>query len=339
MLKRLFEIDSDILKLCTNDGAILVSNKLNGRIFCSIGDELIHQLRDDLARNPNPNEFNNIGGNSLWPAPEGGQFAYNYLGDGKWQVQDAINRQLSTTVSCNSNAIEIGKDLKLSNNRGADIKMRYQRRIVPADISELLSEFKVSGLSYVTDESLTPQEQYPIDQVVIAAWSLEQFPGADGVTAFGRLTGEAAGCINDDFYGNPHPRLSYHGNCFKFELGGAERLQIGIKAASRPELIGSYSPARGILAIRMTPERTDGKYLNIADNEQKNGLYSAADSFSIFNGAGELNFHELETIAPMNSENGILTGSRLHSQTMIFKGTPSQLECLLRKYFKVEVIV
>lgn len=338
MLKRLLEFDKNILKLNSNDGVVLVSNKLGGRIFCAVGDELMHQFRDDLAYNPNPDEFNNIGGNSLWPAPEGGQFAYNYLGDGQWLVQDAINSQPTETVSSNSDILEIGKNMRLSNNLKAEIKMRFQRRITPVDISSLLDEFKVSGISYATDESLIPLEQYTIDRVVVAAWSLEQLPAADGVIAFGRLAGKADGCVNDDFYGNPHPRLSYHGNCFKFMLGGPEKLQIGIKASFQPELLGSYNPEKGTLAIRSTPPRTDGKYINIADNEQKNGLYSTADCFSIFNGGSELNFHELETIAPMECENNILRGSNLHSQTMIFRGTKENLECLLQKYFKIEVI-
>lgn len=337
MLQKLREIDGNLLKLDCGDGAVWVSNKLNGRIFCSVGDELIHQFRADLAANPDPAEFNNIGGNSLWPAPEGGAFAYNYLPDGKWVVQDAVNRRPTETVTQEPGRVSVAKNMELMNRSGRRIRMRLERRIFAGGIREILSEYRLQGLAYRTEEALTPSEQYRTDDVVVAAWSLEQLPGADGIVAFGRVGGDAAGCINDDFYGNPHPRLSYHGNGFRFELGGPERLQIGIKAASRPELIGSYDPKRGILVIRTTPPRNDGQYINIADNDQPDGVYSAADRFSIFNGA-ELGFHELETIAPMNSENGVLTGSRLESTTMIFKGPKASLKNCLHEYFRIAFI-
>jgi hypothetical protein len=337
MLRQTREKDGNLSKLDCGNGAVWISNKLNGRIFCSLGSEMVHQFRADLAANPDPVEFNNIGGNSLWPAPEGGPLAYNYRPDGKWVVQDAINRQPTVTTAQEPGFASVAKDMQLVNREGRSIAMRFERSVFTGDIRDLLSEYQLLGLSYRTEEALTPLAEYRTDEAIAAAWSLEQLPGADGIIAFGRVGGDAAGCINDDFYGNPHPRLSYHGNGFRFELGGPERLQIGIKASSRPELIGSYDAKRGIVVIRTTPPRTDGRYINIADNDQPGGIYSAADQFSIFNGA-ELGFHELETIAPMNSENGILTGSRLESTTMIFKGSGEHLRRCLREHFGIDFL-
>jgi hypothetical protein len=223
----------------------------------------------------------------------------------------------------------------LSNRQGEQIKMRFLRNVKALPLSEICQKYKLSGAGYHSDESLTPIGEYPIDKVLVSAWSLEQFPGAEGITAFGKLGQDANGCINDDFYGNPHPRISYNDNVFIFKLGGAARLQIGVKAAYKPELIGTLDESRGLLIIRTTPARNDGRYINIADNEQVNGVYSAADSFSIFNGSSELNFYELETIAPMSEHNGILAGSRLESETMIFKGEIADLKRCLNEYFKV----
>ena len=53
--------------------------------------------------------------------------------------------------------------------------------------------------------------------------------------------------------------------------------------------------------------------------------------FSIFNGSQELNFHELETIAPMTVDaDGNIIGSELHSTTLICQGSTEDLE----KYLK-----
>ena len=102
------------------------------------------------------------------------------------------------------------------------------------------------------------------------------------------------------------------------------------------ELIGSFDAARGVAVLRWTPARKDGKYINFADNDQKNGAFSAADQFSIFNGADELNFHELETLAPMTlDEKGCVTGSELNSETLILRGESSKVAAILKETFGV----
>ena len=54
--------------------------------------------------------------------------------------------------------------------------------------------------------------------------------------------------------------------------------------------------------------------------------------FSVFNGSQELNFHELETIAPMQvDEDGFITGSELYSTTLICQGKPEDLNAYLKK--------
>ncbi|MFA5688017.1 MAG: DUF6786 family protein [Kiritimatiellales bacterium] len=338
MLSLLKEYDAAVQTIRSGAGTIIVSPGLQGRIFCEVDGTFVHRLDEAILKNPDPVEFNNFGGNSLWPAPEGGAYAYNYLADGKWTVQPAMNRQPAQIIMSTAEQIEIAKDMQLSNRRGADIALRFFRRITPADIRELLNGYQLRGVAYCTDESLVPLAEYKLDDVVVSAWSLEQLPDADGVIAFGRVNGAVENCINADFYGNPHSRLSYYENGFRFELGAADRLQIGIKADSQPELIGSYNPARNMLVVRYTPVRHDGRYINIADNDQPAGVYFAADQFSIFNGA-TLGFHELETIAPMNSERGRLTGSRLQSTTIILQGKADQLKRCLHDFFKVTFVL
>ena len=78
MPNKLRAIDPEVLELACKDGTVFVSNKLQGRIFSEINGTFVHNFVEKLAADPDPVNFNNIGGNSLWPAPEGGDFAYNY---------------------------------------------------------------------------------------------------------------------------------------------------------------------------------------------------------------------------------------------------------------------
>lgn len=339
MLDVLRQADGELLKIDCGDGRVLVSNKLQGRIFASFGNFLVHNLVKDLALDPDPEEFNNIGGNSLWPAPEGGDFAWNYPAGGSWYVQKGINSVTTETVEADEEKIVVQKNIELVNRKGKVVKLLFRRTVTPLAYEELPPEsYGVERTGYHSVDELIPLEDYHKDEVMLAAWSLEQLPGAEGISGFGRCLGPAQDCANSDFYGDPGKRLAYCGELFRFELGGEKRLQIGIKAASKPAIIGSIDRERGVMVLRTTPQRKDGVYFNIADNDQASGPYGAADMFSIFNGSQELNFHELETISPMvTDENGIIQPCRLESSTYICKADRAALECCLTEHFGIRL--
>ncbi len=325
-------IDPNAGVLKSNDGNIYLVPGLQGRIFCSVGDMLIHKLDFDLAANPT-DDFNNIGGNSLWPAPEGGAFAYNYP-DGEWTVQDGINKVCPTLGMLSENAGVMTKNITVRNAKGIDVELEYKREVQTNDISAICAKFGVKGVSYVSKDTFTALKEYSAEDVLLNAWTLEQFPGADGITAFGEFENcgaEACDIINDDFYGDPLARITFADKRFEFALGGENRLQIGFKKKCNPKFIGAYDNTRGVLIIRQTSVM-DGKYINIADNEQKTGPFSTEDVYSIFNGGTELNFYELETIAPMIEVNGKLSHSCVESTTSIFCGDEKNLMAVLRHF-------
>ncbi len=334
MNNQLKKLDSRLVELKSGDGMVHIAPGLQGRIFCTIDEAMVHQLDVEVANTPDPVEFNNIGGNSLWPAPEGGPFAFNYAPDSdEWLVQPAINNQAAQVVEKSANAVIIEKQLELLNRRGCKAQLRFSRE-VKVD-AESFAEFDLQGIAYHTIDAFSALEDYSVEQFLLAAWSLEQFPGGEGVIAFGKVGGKAVDCINDDFYGDASERLKFSDNIFTFRLGGVERLQLGIKRSSQPELIGAYDSARSLLMIRETP-LVEGRYINIADNEQSDGPFSAEDVFSIFNG-GELGFFELETIAPMVVKNDLCTGSRLESKTTILRGERKLLARYLDDKFNINM--
>ena len=335
-LERLETIDPDLLARNCGPGNVLVSNKLQGRIMASVCGKLIHRFDADLAEHPDPENFNNLGGNSLWPAPEGGDFAFNYPPKGGWYVQKGINSLQSVLLEEKQDSLLIGKEFELLNRRGKTVKVTWRRRIIPRICLPPSDYSYPPFIRYRTEDTLELAEPAAPTDVLISAWSLEQLPGASGIIAFGRCGKNAEQAVNTDFYGDPASRLKFFGNWFRFALGGPRRLQIGVSAASSPELIGSFDPARGVAVIRTIPERSSGRYINFADNDQKNGPFSADDQFSIFNGSEELDFHELETLAPMTLDSeGRVTGSRLVSQTEIISGSRDAVAGALRMTWHV----
>ena len=335
ILEKLKTADPGIHGLASADGMVWLSPGLQGRIFCSIGNELVHKLDFNLAQHPTDG-FNNIGGNSFWPGPEGGAFAFNYP-HGEWTVQDGINKVCPVLTAESPVEAVMVKNISLLNAKGIEVELEYRRRVRTLDISGQTAAYGVKGAAYAETDTFTPLKEYSTGDVILNAWSLEQFSGAEGIVAFG-----AYGCrdaavrqvINDDFYGDPLSRISCGNGLFRFALGGPGRLQIGFKKDCSPELIGAYDASRGLLIIRKTSIE-DGVYVNIADNDQKNGAYSTEDVYSIFNGSQELNFFELETIAPMTVRSGILVRSELKSRTFIYQGTGDQLRSLLEKEYQL----
>ena len=322
MLALLKAHDPDLVEIKSGCGSVLIPPALGGRIFCQMEGELIHRLDVDALRHPSGTDYDNLGGNSLWPAPEGGPFAFNYPPQSeRWYVQDGIAKTIPQVTLSDGGAC-VDKRILLLNRKGIQMDVNYRRVVSSPDTVPGVDGYALKWVCYHTEDSFAPNGNYSEQEVLLAPWSLEQFPGAEGIVAFGRVecTGDI---INSDFYGDPTDRITGTPYGFVYRLGGGERQQIGVKAGSRPRMIGALDTRRSLLLLRKT-RMEPGLYFNIADNEQPAGPFSAADLYSIFNG-GDLNFFELETIGAMNTTDGCLATSALYSETLILKGHTAEL--------------
>ena len=323
MLNLLRAHDPQVVELQCGQGSVLIPPSLNGRIFCQFDGELVHRLDGAALQNPSLTEYDNLGGNSLWPAPEGGAFAFNYPPDSdQWLVQDGIRKAVPSVSRVGGNGALVEKRISLINRKGTHLTLDYRRVVTVPDKMTIPDGFELDGMCYYTEDIFEPRSDYSIDDVLLAPWSLEQFPGAEGIVAFGKVLGGQE-TLNCDFYGDPGDRITWQQGCFTFRLGGNERHQIGVKVQSQPQFIGALDIRRSMLILRKTQPQ-QGVYFNIADNEQPEGPFSTEDLYSIFNG-GELGFFELETIGSMNVADGHLSSSNLPSQTRILKGKRSEL--------------
>ncbi len=335
------KIDKNIQKLTSAHGEIFVSPGMQGRIFCTLDNKILHRFDNTLAFSPSPVNFNNIGGNSLWPAPEGGDFAYNYPPNGEWYVQKDINSKPFTLVSNSKNKIVISRDINLLNRKGIEVKMTMSR-----SISLLQNRFtdlnpRVRTIAYRTLDKFTMSETYSADHVLIGAWSLEQFDMDENIVSFGIFDdGDVSvKSLNTDFYADPTDSLAFAPNVFSFKIGGPARKQIALHKNASPRMIGAYIPSQNLWILRCNRLVSDGIYFNIADNEQPDGPFSSADTYSIFNGAEQLGFFELETIAPMSvGKKNTVGGSTLGSETYFFKGDSEYIVPFMKNFLNVNSI-
>jgi hypothetical protein len=323
MLDLLRAYDTRLVELKCGKGSVLIPPSLSGRIFCQYDGELIHRLDVAGMQNPSPTEYDNLGGNSLWPAPEGGLFAFNYPPDSDaWMVQNGIAKAVPRITLVDANYAKVEKRIALTNRKGVCVDVDYRRVVSVPDRLLVPEGYDLDGLCYLTDDIFEPRGEYGMEDVLIAPWSLEQFPGAEGIVSFCKLA-IPEDALNCDFYGDPGQRITWQPEGFTFRLGGAARHQIGVRVQGRPEFIGALDTRRSMLILRKCQVQ-EGVYFNIADNEQAAGPFSTADLYSIFNG-GELGFFELETIGAMHMREGCMAKSVLSSQTLILKGSQAEL--------------
>jgi hypothetical protein len=287
---------------------------MGGRVFVEIDGISPHRIDLETVRNPDK-PFNNYGGGNVWPAPEGGKFGFNYRGD-EWYVQPAINNQPFRIVSKEARSATVRKELKLTNRLGAVVETTMTRKFsLLGGVPDILKNNSVKcALSYETIDAFEVTNSVTVDQALLAAWTLEQFQATEATVSFA-VVNNSPSAINFDFYDPPGQRITYYSKGFTYTTDGRCKGQIGIRKESQATRIGFYDLSRNLLCLRQKMNADVGLFFNIADNDQPQGPYSAADTYSIFNSDPDMAAFELETVGNADVENGLLKGSTLVSRT------------------------
>lgn len=306
---------NSVLTFDTPAGQVALCPDMGGRVFAEFTGQSLHRIDLQTVADPQ-NTFNNFGGANFWPAPEGGNFAFNYRGD-TWYVQQAVNNQPFNVIHKNETSAKIAKDITLINRAEAVIDVVMQRELaILTDLPPILHNAPLRDwLSYQTIDSFDVVNEISTEEALIAAWTLEQFDATAQTVSFAVVEHPRA-AINFDFYDHPRERIHFHAQGFTYQTDGRQCGQIGINKSAGTRCVGFYDLSRCLLCLRQNlSSPQDGVFFNIADNNQSNGPYSAADNYSIYNSDPNMRAFELETIGAANVENNRLKGSRLISNT------------------------
>jgi hypothetical protein len=288
---------------------------LGGRVFGEVQGLSVHRIDLECVAKPD-RSFNNFGGSNFWPAPEGGNLAFNYWND-EWYVQECINDQPFEVIRKEADSAVIQKRIALRNRAGTvlDALMRRELTTLPMPTAWLAGKQLRGFLSYRTVDSFEIHNSVTTEQALIGAWTLEQFDASPTTISFCVVL-EPRSAVNFDFYHPPHASITCYPHGFTYQTDGLSRAQIGIKKAARASFIAFYDIARSLLCVRELKQYKGDLYFNIADNDQLHGPFSAADNYSVFNSSADLGkFFELETVGGAHMENGLLKGSELVTET------------------------
>ena len=217
------------------------------------------------------------------------------------------------------------KSFRLVNRQGVAAEV-HCRRAVSLLEPALAFKYGLKGLVYRSEDTFATSR--PLEDFLLAAWSLEQFDLTPRAFGFGKL---AVPRLHGEFYGEPSPHIDWAGGCFRFRFGAGERLQVALPETAAPEYIGALVPERNLLIVRRIVDADAGRRIDIADNDQPRGPFAECDAYSIFYGA-DAGFFELETIAPVRQDAARRTlGSRLVSETHFYQGALDIIKKLLIK--------
>lgn len=299
--------------MCAGGSRLAVVPLLGGRLYAEIDGVCPHRIVSE--RWPD-DVFGNHGGNTFWPAPEGGQYGLNYRGD-EWYVQRDIDTKPFTITERAECSCRMHKTADLVNRAKTSLSTVMSRGVCLTPLPEMLAGYRLAGfISYTVSDRIRVLNRVPASDALIAAWTLEQFAATANTMSFCAVE-HPERAVNFDYYDNPGDRISYVRSGFLYETHGDCRGQIGVRISSKPKFIGFYDLSRKLLCIRRNFNVGDGVYFNIADNDQPDGAYSAADAYSIFSSDEDMRAFELETIGGVRIQDEYLIESVLKSETCI----------------------
>jgi hypothetical protein len=302
-----------LLEFAQDAATCVLCPDVAGRIFAEVGGLSVHRIDLDCVARPD-RPFNNYGGGNFWPAPEGGKFAFNYRGS-QWYVQDCIDKQPFEVTGYDADSAVISKRIVLINRAGTAVEAGMKREFtLPHALPSFLQGSRLRAfLTYRTTDTFEVLNPVTTEQALIGAWTLEQFDTSDSTVAFCPVQNPER-AINFDFYEHPKDRITCFRRGFSYKVDGRRKGQIGIKKEAAAPFIGFHDTSRLLLCTREN-RSDDSLYFNMADNDQPDGPFSAADNYSIFNSDPDMQAFELETVSGAKICDGRLKGSELVTVT------------------------
>lgn len=153
----------------TFENGVIAALDLEGRLFTIVNNKVINRVVPSAIKNrSNKDTYQNPGGDTLWPAPEGTVWGYEYS-TGNWRVPPAITGAVWEVVSYLDNCVVIRAEIDLINNLQVGIPCEFERHIEIEVKDNCLIQQVTEIIRYIGKKTLSKGE------FSLAPWSLCQF--------------------------------------------------------------------------------------------------------------------------------------------------------------------
>jgi len=209
--------DAAAVELSSGGGAVLACPTITGRLFLRLGDDTLSRVDADMARRSAPADgsFHNVGGCSLWPAPEGGAYGFNYPDGGDWCVQEGVNVAPYRVAWRSAAAVVMEKTVTLVNRAGRRSPVVMRRQVSPSSPPGA-EDYADASTGYAVQDAFIPAGDVPFAETLLMPWTLEQFPLAPGMEIF--VCARPGWRVNWDYYPAPADTGRYDNGMFRKNL-------------------------------------------------------------------------------------------------------------------------
>ncbi len=204
------------------ENGLIAGLDLEGRLFAVHDNQVLNRVVVSAVEGRcNMTAFLNPGGDTLWPAPEGTCFGYEY-GTGSWRVPPAITGAVWEIAEQDAGACTMRAEIDLINNRGLGLPCLFQRAIAVEPTSAGFVQKVVETIKYLGTQVI------PEGQFILAPWSLCQFDSGPGSEI--RFPWPANGDLWD-LYASSEKQRRREGSFCVVDPSTPERFQLGLGAS------------------------------------------------------------------------------------------------------------
>ena len=153
----------------TPENGVIIGLDLEGRLFSVHNNLVLNRVVPSAIKNrSNKAEFQNPGGDALWPAPEGSSLGYEY-NTGTWRVPPSISGAVWEVVSFSDKSVKIRSEIDLINNQQLGIPCEFERDVKVSFRQSILVQTVTETIRCIGQKKLGKHE------CLLAPWSLCQF--------------------------------------------------------------------------------------------------------------------------------------------------------------------
>lgn len=239
----------------THENGVIAALDMEGRFFTVVNNRVINRVVPSAIKNrSNKDAFQNPGGDTLWPAPEGTRLGYEYA-TGAWRVPPSVTGAVWEVVFNSGCQTAIRAEIDLINNMQVGIPCEFERQIEIESKGSCFIQNVTETIRYIGKKTLTQKE------FSLAPWSLCQFDsGKTGKAIIPALAKEDIW----DMYGPSGPHQQLANGWFIVETETDERFQLGLN----PKVLWvEYTLEERFRIKRFSGELPDGQiHIDISDS-------------------------------------------------------------------------
>ncbi|MDR2916869.1 MAG: hypothetical protein LBV74_18905 [Tannerella sp.] len=204
----------------TKENGVIAALDTEGRFFTVINGQVISKVNPSaILSRSNKEEFQNPGGDALWPAPEGTCFGYEY-GTGSWRVPPSVTGAVWEVVSQADNECIIRAEIDLINNAQIGIPCEFERQIHLEKEENLLRQKVKETIRYIGKRTLSEME------FSLAPWSLCQFDSSETGRVY--MPAPPAGDDIWDMYGPSNEQCYIQDHLYVVRTQTPKRFQLAL---------------------------------------------------------------------------------------------------------------